>query len=293
MSGRHWSAGVKEIILTMVLACGVGLAQGAAPLPEEGLMAFWDFPEGKGMLVDRVNEYVLEEKNGGIRVSEKGVFPGSVALDFSDKQWLMVPREKCPALNLTGDSEVTVMAWVRRMDGTTWQFIAGMWDEKNSLRQYGLFTCGTSATDWRTMKRSPVENRVHGYISEVGGATPGKPFCFSYATGATELPRNEWVMAAYTFDGKELRVYFNGELDGNGNSNPLPWPEKIFDPGEEGSDFTVGARAIPKWEGYPEQEVPVKGDGFTGMLGGLAVYGRALGAEEIRAVWAGTLGGKR
>ncbi len=292
--GTVWKRARRAAVLTAVaLACGPCLAVGRV-LPEEipGLICFWDFPDGEGRLTAKgPHAYVLEERNGTIAAAEEGIFPGGHALDIRFKQWLVIPREKCPALNLKGGDEVTMVAWIKRRGDAWWQYIAGVWNERDELRQYALFTCGGDETDWKTLERKKVRNRVHGYVSEVGGATQGKPFCFSYATGAGEVPEDEWVMAAYTYDGKELRVYFNGELDANGNANPFKWDEPIFDPGEKGADFTVAQRAVPKWPGYPEEEESPHNVGFAGLLGGLAVYDRALTAEEMSGLYAATMEG--
>ena len=255
----------------MVFLFGNGQATAdEAESPEKipGLICFWDFPDGEGRLTSKgPHAYTLEERNGKIDTSNESIFPGGHALDIKFKQWLVIPRQKCPALNLRGDDEVTMVAWIKRKGNAYWQYIAGIWNERDSQRQYALFTSGGHQADWKTLERTPVRNRIHGYVSEVGGATEGKPFCFSYATGAKTVPEDEWIMASYTFNGKELRVYFNGELDENGNANPFKWTEPIYDPGENGADFTVAQRGVPKWPGYPEQEESPHNVGFAGLAG--------------------------
>ena len=96
-------------------------------------------------------------------------------------------------------------------------------------------------------------------------------------------------MIAFTYDQKEIRVYFNGELDANEGCNPFPWDKPILDPGEKGADFTVAQRALPAWPGYPDAEAPTHKEGFGGLLGGLAVYKRALKAEELRSIYNKTM----
>ena len=79
-------------------------------------------------------------------------------------------------------------------------------------------------------------------------------------------------MIGFTFDQEVNRVYCDGVLDENANSNPFRWQKPIFDGGSDGSDFTVAQRALPKWPGYPAVEAPTHGEGFGGVLGGLAVF---------------------
>jgi hypothetical protein len=265
-------------------------------VPEEigvpGLVCFWDFQgDNDEHLVSKgPYRYTLQEMNGPIQLNEDGIF-GPAALQINRGQWLRIKREDCPALNIHGQQQVTVLAWISRQTKNHWQYIAGMWNERDSLRQYALFTCGHRQTDYTTLTRIEANYQPHGYVSDVGGATADRPFCFSYATGGTTLDLNAWYMIAYTYDQEAIRVYTNGELDENGNYNPFYWNKPIFDGGMGGSDFTVAQRALPKWPGYPEVEEPTHPEGFGGILGGLAVYDRALSAEEISAIYDVTMGG--
>ena len=96
-------------------------------------------------------------------------------------------------------------------------------------------------------------------------------------------------MIAYSYDQQALRVYVNGELARNGNYNPFYWDKPIHDGGKDGADFTVAQRSVPSWPNYPEREKPSNKVGFGGVLGGLAVYRRALQENEIRALYRSTM----
>jgi len=253
------------------------------------LICFWDFQEPAGS--DRVakgpHRYTLAEMEGPIERADGGVF-GPFCADLRHPQWFRIPRADCPALDLSGKHEVTVVAWIQRESSRGWQYVAGMWNERDARRQYALFTCGVWQTDWRTFTRTPAKHQAHGYVSEVGGATPGHPFCFSYATGAARLEPGRWYMLAFTYDHEAIRVYVDGKLDVQEHYNPFPWNKPIFDGGREGADFTVAQRALPRWPQYPDG--PFSGqEGFDGRIGGLAVYRRALEDEEIRQLAAKTL----
>ena len=71
-----------------------------------------------------------------------------------------------------------------------------------------------------------------------------------------------------------------GRLDERPGRNPYPYPGGIFDGGPAGADFTVGAvhRGVEM------------GNFFAGLLGGLAVYQRALSDPTWRAWWTSTYG---
>ncbi len=117
-----------------------------------------------------------------------------------------IKRENCPGLHINGRSEVSIVAWIKRKADNPWQFITGMWDERDQLRQYGMFMSGSKKTNYISMDRTRAEHQIHGYVSNVGTATPGKPFCFSYRTGKTFINKDEWFMVAYTNDNEYIRV---------------------------------------------------------------------------------------
>jgi len=254
-----------------------------------GLVCFWDFQQQAdgGYVSTGTHAYVLKPQNGPIAQAEQGIF--GTSLNIRQGQWLLLPREDCPALNFHGKDEVTIVAWIQRESDDNWQYIAGMWNERDAKRQYALFTCAGSQTNFETMDRIPARHQTHGYASDVGGATPGKPFCFSYASGATKLVKREWTMIAYTYDHEFLRVYVNGKLDQHPGYNPFPWNKPIFEGGQDGADFTVARQCLPNWPHYPKAEKPMRKQGFGGKLGGLAVYRRALNSNELLDIYDATI----
>ena len=269
-----------------------------------GLVAFWNFqePAGERRVSTGRHEYALEERNGPIRRVEDGIF-GPYSADLAWGQWLRIERERAPGLDLHGDEqEVSVVAWLKRESDREWQFIAGIWGEGDErfkgqtqasgegapARQYALFISGAWQNDYTTYERVRAEHQAMGYVSPYGGASPGHPFAFDYATGATRLEKDRWYMVGYTFDGSAIRVYVDGELDANGNFNPFYYDGPIYDGGAKGSDFTVALRHVPKWPAYPEG-VPENDAGFDGRLGGLAVFDRALRPEEMSRLYESTM----
>jgi len=259
------------------------------PLNIPDLICFWDFQETKsgGYAAKGPHNYILMPQHVPIKSENDGIF-GEQSLNIKRGQWLRIKRNECPALNLYGDDHVSIVAWIKRRSEAPWQYIAGMWNERDAKRQYALFTCGTRMTDYTDLERVDARYQAHGYVSEVGGKTENRSACFSYATGKSQIELNTWVMIAFTFDQHALNVYFDGKLDQNGNYNPFIWNNPIFDGKEDGADFTVAQRALPAWKGYPN-EAPTHNEGFGGSLGGLAVYKRALSAVEIQDLYMATV----
>jgi hypothetical protein len=187
----------------------------------------------------------------------------------------MIERAQIGALDLHGkDAQVTVAAWIRREDKSSWQAVAGVWDETRGKRQYCLFLNAPRGTQADEMKRYPLANRTHGHVSAIGGATPGDKACITYSSGATEIPLHEWHCLAMTYDGRESRVYVDGKLDALEHYNPFPYADGLFDGGAKGAPFTVGAvHRGGEW-----------GNFFGGQIGGLAIFRRALNEAEMLAL---------
>lgn len=242
----------------------------------DGLVAFWDFQEEAGQ--PRVSRgpvsLALQEKKGPIERAEGGVF-GPYSARIKRGQWFMLARQTIGPLDLHGtNAQVSVVAWVRREDPAAWQAIAGVWDETRKKRQYCLFLNAPRGTRADQMKRYPLANRIHGHVSGVGGPTPGNDYCITYSSGAKEIPLKEWHCLAMTYDGRASRVYVDGRLDALEQYNPFPYAGGLFEGGAEGADFTVGAvHRGGSW-----------GNFFGGQIGGLAVFSRALNADEMRAL---------
>jgi len=267
------------LLLSAVLACGRPLTDAApsarAVRQTPGLVAFWDFQEAAGQdRVSRPGGYRLQEQGGAVeRVADGALGPYSARL--ADEKHFLLARRDLRQLNIHGkNAQVTVVAWVKRQDPKAWQAIAGVWDETRGKRQYCLFLNATSRTHNQEMVRYPVQDRVHGHVSAIGGSTPGHCCCVTYSSGKTAIPLDHWQVIAMSYDGTHSRVYVNGVLDAEENYNPFYYPDGIFDGGEDGAPFTVGAvSAHGKMNNF-----------FVGLIGGLAVYNRALSAQELRAI---------
>lgn len=248
-----------------------------------GLVALWDFKEKAGH--DRVSflgieKFNLKEKAGAIpRVSE-GPLSG-YAIELDGTNYLSIPYSETATLNVK-DNSVTVVAWVK-WTGPGVGFVAGMWNEYQSggKRQYGLFV---------NLPHYNGERQVCGHISKTGKATPPFPYSIDYSASKQWVPEEVWSCVAFTYDGKYIRSYLNGifetrevELIRNTKGfegypegliqvkNPYYFPYGI---GDNGSDFTVGAVALAGG----------MGNFFKGLIGGLAVFNRALPDDEMKRI---------
>lgn len=281
-NGTHTNLGPFAGMLSiLLLTAGPSLSLAGAP-PEaltkpDGLVAFWNFQEetGQPRVSCAPHALSLQERKGPIERVDNGVF-GSYCANIKRGQWFIIERKDIGPLDIHGkEAQVSVVAWVRRENAQAWQALAGVWDETRKKRQYCLFLNATRGTRADEMKRYNLANRIHGHVSAIGGPTPGDQFCITYSSGATEIPMGKWHCLAMTYDGQASRVYVDGRLDAFEHYNPFPYPDGLFNGGSKGADFTVGAvHRGGEW-----------GNFFGGQIGGLAVYNRALSAEEMRVLF--------
>lgn len=244
---------------------GVAYAAQVESVPD--LISFWTFqePSGAPRTARGPFPYALAERNGPIERVEGGPF-GPYAARLKKGQWLETKRADCPELNLHGpDAQVTVAAWVRRQPRNNCEAIAGMWNETEAKRQYCLFL---NLRIWESA------DQVCGHVSSVGGPTPGHRWCMDAAIGSTPIRDDGWRFVAFTYDSVEVRAYLDGQLDRREGRNPYDYPGGLFTAGPDGSDFTVGAV-------HRSGEM---GNWFIGVIGGLAVFRRALSDAEIARI---------
>ncbi|RYC70543.1 LamG domain-containing protein [Spirosoma sordidisoli] len=248
----------------------------------KNLVALWDFNEPEGQPRKALGQaaFALTEQNGTLPRLPEGPLSG-YSTRFGNKAYLSLPHTETGKLNIHGKKQgVTVLAWVK-WTGEQTGFVGGMWNEyqNGGKRQYGLFV---------SLPYYNGRNQVCGHISRTGKPTPPFPYSIDYSASKQEVPANEWVCVAFTYDGNEIRSYLNGvfeqrapELINNTkgfagypdgltqSKNPYAYPDGM---GNNGSDFTVGAVLLKSG----------MGNFFKGQIGGLAVFDRALSERELK-----------
>jgi hypothetical protein len=235
-----------------------------------GLVSFWHFATSSDTFPATEGESLsLVSMSGPLDVLDDPTAPlGGKALDLKEGQWLNLPRRQCPALNFGGSrSPHTLVAWIRRgrIKHRGCEFIAGMWNESQMGRQYGLFL---NISVWGQT------DQICGHLSRVGGPTPGFKFCTDGPVGLSPIPHDAWSVIALSYDNLSGYAWLNGNLDIRPGLNPYSMAGGLFDGGEKGSDFTVGAV-------NRSGEI---GNFYAGCIAGIAAYNRALTPAEIFAL---------
>ncbi len=296
--------------LTPTLLAGEPSGNATVVQKMPGLVAFWDFGEraetprrSRGT----ASSYPLSEVGGAVARVDGGPYSGYAA-ELNGKNYFRIPYAQTGALNICGpDAQVSMFAVVRILDLKQSRTIAGMWsegagrDDDSGTRQYAMLM---------NMPTYGGANQLVPHVSSEGGVTrradgSAFPWCADYAATKRRVPEGEWCTLTFTYDGKYIRAYINGEFEprpldpvkdrrddryfteeGPGGKdrgmNPYYHGRGIFcydidkhaetKPGG-GSDFTVGARfAVGSFTK----------EASRGRFGGLAVFNRALSDAEIK-----------
>lgn len=245
------------------------LYKGKQIIDSPHLISFWDFqePPGEDRVARGLYPYKLIEAGGPVERVEDGVW-GKYSARMTPGKWFYIPRSQCPALDIHGPAaQLTLLAWIKREPKTVQagecQAVAGIWNESRKQRQYCLFI---------DLRIHDSQDQACGHVSSIGGPTPGYQYCMDAAIGKTPLGLGEWHYLAFTYDSESAKIFLDGELDARERMNPYLYKGGLFDAGPQGADFTVGA----------VDRSGVTGNWFTGLIGGLAVFDRALSAAEIK-----------
>jgi hypothetical protein len=283
----------------------------------QGLVAVWDFQgdQGGGNTVTArigVESVTLTARGTKTVVKDavdRGPFGPSLVLDG---ETVFVKDGDIGALDVAkdGGTQVTVVNWVndtaRNHDDAAYgiAFRAGSHCEggPKSARQYGSYFDAIGAIGDSHGHYTP-------HIGAQDGPTPGYQYNRDYAASArksfTGVGQGQWHMEAFTYDGEKIIAYVDGLADEWKNVAEPP-PSRGWWPADPADALHHTVDRNPFFLGKPINNSPTMkrfsiggaiyggppfpGVNFTtGKLGGVAVFNRALSAEEIMVIRLGTL----
>lgn len=259
---------------------------------------------------------------GDFPVIDEGPFGKAVIFraepDNSFRPLLQVPRARLhdSGIDIKGRGRsMSLLVWLRRDAGN--HAVAGIWHEgtdlrdhgpppgrvERGMRQYALFL-GLAA--------NPGASAAH--VSDNGASSFGDRYARHLSVTREVMTAGEWVAAGFVFDNRANTVtsYLNGVANEywvenpaesrfyrwaarawekgeyrpprefvrveNGRLaalkvNPYWFPHDLYAPADEskGGPFTIG-RVIHQG----------RSNGFSGAVGGVAIFGRALSAKEMQ-----------
>lgn len=239
--------------------------------------------------------------------------------DATFRPLLVVPRARLRGSRLDvhgAQRSVTLVAWIKRAPDSGTHAIAGIWHEGTDLaergtaaqrvergqRQYALFA-GLAA--------NPGASAAH--VSDNGASSFGDKYARHLSVTPEKIPVGEWSCVALVFDNRRDTVtsYVDGRATEYWVTDPakhpfFQWAARAWERGEyrpprefvrvEGGQLKA-LRVNPYW--FPHDlYTPAEGAGgpFTigrvihmgrnptnpGVIGGVAVFDRALAARQLR-----------
>jgi len=226
-------------VFGLLISISFIMAIAAVDVCKGELVAAWSFDD------DTADEVKDVSGNGHDGVINDAVFVDGKfgkALEFDGVASLVeVPNDD--ALNITG--EITIEVWVNPSKFNS--EIGGVvqkWGDDTNRRQY-LFCL--------------LVDKVDFYVSGVGTTWPN-------ALGASSIPAGEWTHIAGTYDGAAIKIYVDGELDGEVASN-----EGIF------------ASDVPVWIGGYGPNADFGGNRhYAGIIDEVRLWSEALSEGEIQ-----------
>ena len=225
--------------ITLLLALGAMAV--SAPAADPSLVLHLRFDDGAGTVAEDSSIY----RNNGTVVGDAQWVEGvsGTALEFVAGSHVTVPE--IPQYDVT--SEVSLMAWVKANTVPNWARVI----DKSQWQTSGFDLVLTQNVGLA---------RLEFFVSDTT----------SLVDGTTVVIDNEWHFIAATFGDKTLRVYVDGQLEGEATSvnqvdmNPNDWPIMIG--GETSSNG---------------------GNQYFGLIDEVAMFDRRLSDEEIAGIFTG------
>lgn len=216
---------------------------------DANLQGLWLMEEVSGTRLDyTANNNDLTDNN--TVASSADAQEGSLSADFErdNSESLSITDAAQTGLDITGN--ISICLWVKP-ESTPAQdrsFI-GKWNASGNQRSY-VFQVTTAGV-------------IDGILSSNGTAT-------TRATGASSLGTGAWRHLAMVYNGTDIRLYLDGNLDSNGASNPAAYTGGIFN---GNADFRIGAHGTTVTQF------------FDGLIDEVAVFNRALSSTEISDIF--------
>lgn len=191
---------MKILTISLLSVCLIViLATLGEAVREDELALYLSFDEGKG---DTAKDKSKHGNDGTIHKGErvKGKYGNSVELSGEAGGWIEVPDS--PSLDIT--DEITLMCWVYPTEFTAeWlRIIVKTWaGDTAPWMVYGFYEFGGN-------------NGKTGFIVSVDKGTERR---IGDAT-TSNLPPEEWTHVTATYDGSRMVLYYDGEVEVDGNA---------------------------------------------------------------------------
>lgn len=243
----------KELVMLAAIASIIMVsATVSAQVYPEGMVSYWKFDEGSGITAfDSVGTNDGTLANGPVWTT--GIVDGALSFDGLDDM-IVVPHSSSLSLE-----KFTIEAWIKRYQNREF-------GEPILVKRY--------ETSWM--------DNYGMYISPDGivGASCYSPDIWSwFGVGSRRnISAGEWYHIAATYNRTAFKIYINGELDNSVSIQYRPYQNNY--------PLVIGRATV----GDPclfRPEAP----SFYGIIDEIAIYNRALSAEEIQQHYQNGLNG--
>jgi hypothetical protein len=265
---------MRVALVCFIVVCFLILAgQSYAKIDSATIVAIWLFDEGSGKAVKDSSGNKNDGAITGDSVWNDGKF--GKALEFNGKNTI-VDCGKGASLDFSGKKNFSISAWVK---SNTPKMASGMivWKALgcSTWAQYGFGVGDIEGVGAQANKLSFYYRKSNGDAKEI-------------ATDKNDIPANEWVHVAGTYDGSLLSLYRNGELAATQKSDGVPWAsqEKVYIGGDSG----CGIRYI--WAGLIDELLIFKTtlsiDDVKSLMKGYTSMGATAvsSADKLATTWA-------
>ncbi|MFC1718185.1 LamG domain-containing protein [Candidatus Poribacteria bacterium] len=203
-------------------------------IDKRSLAGVWLFDEGSGNTVGDMSGNSNDGELKGNPEWSEGQF--GKALDFNgSSDYVEVPHSD--SLSITGD--ITIVAWTfKRSDAIHGGTIVGKWKQNGDVWSYVLYGLGDNGGGWRLRWNDASQTNLEG------------PY---------QLPNDEWIHYAATYDGSTMVVYENAKEIVN-----------------IAADKEIAVTDNPVWignDGYQQH--------LNGLLDEVAIFSATLTVDEI------------
>ncbi len=206
---------------------------------DNSLVGFWKMNESSGNIID-YSGLGNDGVNNGASGGASGKFGGALSFDGVDDYINFTNGVS----QISGSTTVTISAWIKTNDKTHKKDVVLLRDLGDDLgHRFYLQTMETGVFSAQT----------------TGGG--------SNVLGTTQIILEEWYHVVAVLNGQNLKIYVNGNLDGE-TASLIPITNITAD------RLTIGAG-----EGYDESRV------FNGTLDEVLIFSRVLSTSEISALY--------
>ncbi len=206
---RNW---VKTVGAGITAAIFIGIAAfqnqstNAAPRPDLNPIAHWVF-DAEGVTGNKVADRVGKLTGTLLGAPQLVTTSPTARLELANPvDGVMLQERVTPTAAFLPKDALSAVAWVRIDQPTEWGGIIGCFQD-NKPAGYG-FVLGYNKTTFQ-----------FGLASQGASSGNGK---ITYLIGQAKYEPGKWYHVAGVYDGKQMRLYVNGQLDGTNNEQSGP-----------------------------------------------------------------------